>query len=31
MNARKAASGNIEGCKQQFLQNLFLQDVHRGF
>ena len=25
MDARKAASGNIEDCKQQFLQNGFLQ------
>ena len=31
MNARKAASGNIESCKQQLLQNNFLQDDHHGF
>ena len=30
-NARKAASGKIETCKQQFLQNHFLQDDHHGF
>ena len=30
-DARKAASGNIESCKQQFLQNHFLQDDHHGF
>ena len=30
-HARKAASGNIESCKQQFLQNYFLQDDHHGF
>ena len=39
-DARKAASGNIESCKQQFLQNpfsfflfflFFSQDDHRGF
>ena len=30
-DARKAASGNIESCKQQFLQNYFLQDDHHGF
>ena len=28
---RKASSGNIECCKQQFLQNHFLQDDHHGF
>ena len=28
---RKASSGNIERCKQQFLQNHFLQDDHHGF
>ena len=27
-DSRKAASGNIESCKQQFLQN---QDDHHGF
>ena len=27
----KAASGNIESCKQQFLQNHFLLDNHHGF
>ena len=31
MDARKAASGNIESCKEQFLQNHFLQDNHHGF
>ena len=31
MDARKAASGNIESCKQQFLQNHFFQDDHPGF
>ena len=31
MDARKAASGNIESCKQQFLQHCFLQDDHHGF
>ena len=31
MDARKAASGNIESCKQQFLQNHFLQDGQHGF
>ena len=30
-NARKAARGNIESCRQQFLQNHFLQDDHHGF
>ena len=30
-DARKAASENIESCKQQFLQNHFLQDDHHGF
>ena len=30
-DARKAASGNRESCKQQFLQNHFLQDNHHGF
>ena len=30
-DARKAASGNIESCKQQFLQNYFLRDNHHGF
>ena len=30
-NARKAASGNIESRKQQFLENHFLQDDHHGF
>ena len=30
-DATKAASGNIEYCKQQFLQNHFLQDDHHGF
>ena len=29
-DARKAASGNIESCKKQFLQNHFLQDDHHG-
>ena len=29
--AIKAASGNIESCKQQFLQNHFGQDNHHGF
>ena len=28
---RKAASGNIESCKQKFLQNQFLHDDHHGF
>ena len=28
---RKASSGNIERCKQRFLQNYFLQDDHHGF
>ena len=27
----KPASGNIESCKQQFLQNHFLLDNHHGF
>ena len=31
MDARKAASGNIESWKQQFLQNHFLQNDHHGF
>ena len=31
IDARKAASGNIESCKQQFLQNYFLQDDQHGF
>ena len=30
-DARKAASGNIESCKQQFFQIHFLQDDHHGF
>ena len=30
-DAGKAASGNIDNCKQQFLQNHFLQDDHHGF
>ena len=30
IKARKAASGNIESCKQQFLQNYFLQDDRHG-
>ena len=30
-DARKATSGNIESCKQQFLQNRFLQHDHHGF
>ena len=30
-DARKAASGNLESCKQRFLQNNFLQDDHHGF
>ena len=30
-DARNAASGNIESCKQQFLQNYFLQDNHHEF
>ena len=30
-DARKAASGNITSCKQQFLQNQFWQDDHHGF
>ena len=30
-DARKAASDNIESCKQQFLQKYFLQDDHHGF
>ena len=30
-NARKAARGNIESFRQQFLQNHFLQDDHHGF
>ena len=29
-NTRKGATGNIESCKQQFLQNQFLQDDHHG-
>ena len=29
-DARKAASGSIESCKQQFLQNHSLQDDHHG-
>ena len=29
-HTRKAASGNIESCKQ-FFQNHFLQDEHHGF
>ena len=31
MDARKAASGNIKRCKQQYLENHFLQDDHHGF
>ena len=31
MDTRKAASGNIESCKQQFLQNDFSQCDHHGF
>ena len=30
-DARKAASCNIESCKQQFLQNHFLWDDHHEF
>ena len=30
-DARKAANGNIESYKHQFLQNCFLQDHHTGF
>ena len=30
-DARKAASGNIESCKQQYLQNRFLQHDHYEF
>ena len=30
-DARKAASGNKEICKQKFLQNHFLQDDHHRF
>ena len=30
-SARKAASGNIERCKQRSLQNHFLKDDHHGF
>ena len=30
-DARKAASCNIESCKQQFLQNHSLQDDPHGF
>ena len=30
-DARKAASGNIGSCKQQFLENHFLQDDRHGF
>ena len=30
-DAWKAASDNIKNCKQQFLQNHFLQDDHHGF
>ena len=30
-DVRQAASGNIESCKQQFLQNHFLKDDHPGF
>ena len=30
-DARRAASGNIESCKQQFLQNHFLQVDHHEF
>ena len=29
-DARKAASGNVESCKKQFLQNHFFQDDHHG-
>ena len=31
MDARKAANGSMESCKQQFLQNHFLQDDDHGF
>ena len=31
MDARKAATWNIESCQQQFLQNYFLQDDHHEF
>ena len=30
-DAREAANRNIENCKQQFLQNHFLQDDNHGF
>ena len=30
-DAREAARDNIESCKQQFLQNQFLQDNHHEF
>ena len=30
-DARKAASGNTESRKQQFLENHVLQDDHHGF
>ena len=30
-DARKAARGNTESCKQQLLQNHFLQDDYHGF
>ena len=30
-DTRKAGSGNIESCKQQFFQNHFLQEDHHGF
>ena len=30
-DGRKAASGNIESCKEQFLQSYFLQDDHHAF
>ena len=31
IDAKKTASCNMETCKQQFLQNQFLQDDHHGF
>ena len=30
-DVRKATSCNIDSCKQEFLQNHFLQDDHHGF
>ena len=31
VNARNAAGGNTESCKQQFLQNDLLHDDYHGF